>query len=123
VVRDAIERLRGSVEVDRVVGEGTRFSLQVPLSVATAQCVMVGVSGITFALPISNVSRIMRLTKDQTERADGRLVVPVDGEPTPISSIADVLGFDGATGAVKGSPTRRSSSPPASDGSSTSLTS
>jgi two-component system chemotaxis sensor kinase CheA len=104
VVRDAIERLRGSVEVDSVVGQGTRFSLRVPLSVATAQCVMVGVSGITFALPISNVYRIMRLTKDQTERADGRLVVAVDGEPTPISSIAEVLGLDGATGAVNGSP-------------------
>ena len=53
VVRDAIERLRGSVEVDSVIGEGTHFSLQVPLSVASAQCVMVGVSGRTFALPNS----------------------------------------------------------------------
>ena len=104
VVRDAIERLRGSVEVDSVIGEGARFSLQVPLSVASAQCVMVGVSGMTFALPISNVARILRLTKDQTERADGRLVFPIDGDPTPISSVADVLGLDGVREPVNGSP-------------------
>ena len=104
VVRDAIERLRGSVEVDSVIGEGTHFSLQVPLSVASAQCVMVGVSGRTFALPISNVNRILRLTKDQTERADGRLVVPLDGDPTPISSVAEVLGLERAQEPVNGSP-------------------
>jgi two-component system, chemotaxis family, sensor kinase CheA len=104
VVRDAIERLRGSVEVDSVIGEGTHFSLQVPLSVASAQCVMVGVSGSTFALPISNVNRILRLTKDQTERADGRLVVPLDGDPTPISSVAEVLGLERGQGPVNGSP-------------------
>ena len=104
VVRDAIERLRGSVEVDSVIGEGTHFSLQVPLSVASAQCVMVGVSGSTFALPISNVNRILRLTKDQTERADGRLVVPLDGDPTPISSVAEVLGLERGQEPVNGSP-------------------
>ena len=104
VVRDAIERLRGSVEVDSVIGEGTHFALQVPLSVATAQCVMVGVSGITFALPISNVSRILRLTKDQTERADGRLVASIDGEPVPISSVAETLGLEGVAEPVNGSP-------------------
>jgi two-component system chemotaxis sensor kinase CheA len=104
VVRDAIERLRGSVEVDSVIGEGTHFSLQVPLSVASAECVMVGVSGRTFALPISNVNRILRLTKDQTERADGRLVVPLDGDPTPISSVAEVLGLERAQEPVNGSP-------------------
>jgi two-component system, chemotaxis family, sensor kinase CheA len=104
VVRDAIERLRGSVEVDSVIGEGTHFALQVPLSVATAQCVMVGVSGITFALPISNVSRILRLTKDQTERADGRLVASIDGEPVPISSVAETLGLERVTEPVNGSP-------------------
>lgn len=104
VVRDAIERLRGSVEVDSAIGEGTHFALQVPLSVATAQCVMVGVSGITFALPISNVSRILRLTKDQTERADGRLVALIDGEPVPISSVAETLGLDSVTEPVNGSP-------------------
>ena len=104
VVRDAIERLRGSVEVDSVIGEGTHFSLQVPLSIASAQCVMVGVSGSTFALPISNVNRILRLTKDQTERADGRLVVPLDGDPTPISSVAEVLGLERGQEPVNGSP-------------------
>ena len=104
VVRDAIERLRGSVEVDSVIGEGTHFSLQVPLSIASAQCVMVGVSGSTFALPISNVNRILRLTKDQTERADGRLVVPLDGDPIPISSVAEVLGLERAHEPVNGSP-------------------
>jgi two-component system chemotaxis sensor kinase CheA len=96
VVRDAIERLRGSVEVQSVVGEGTRFSLTVPLSVATAQCVMVRVARITFALPISNVTKILRVTSGETERAEGRVVVSVDGEPVPIASVSEALGLEGA---------------------------
>jgi two-component system chemotaxis sensor kinase CheA len=94
VVRDAVERLRGSVDVDSTAGEGTRFSLRVPLSVATAQCVMVSVGGTTFALPISNVFRILRLTEEQTERAEGRLVIKIDAEPSPVVSTAEVLGLE-----------------------------
>ena len=103
VVRDAIERLRGSVEVESALGEWTRFALQVPLSVATAQCVMVRVGDVTFALPISNVIRILRVTKDETERADGRVVVTVDGQPVPIASVSEALGIDGAA-QLDGSP-------------------
>jgi len=103
VVRDAIERLRGSVEVASVVGEQTRFSLTVPLSVATAQCVMVRVAGATFALPISNVTKILRVTRDETERADGRVVIAVEGQPVPIASVSDALGIDGAA-QLDGSP-------------------
>jgi two-component system chemotaxis sensor kinase CheA len=94
VVRDAVERLRGSVDVDSTAGEGTRFSLRVPLSVATAQCVMVSVAGTAFALPISNVFRILRLTEEQTERAEGRLVIKIDAEPSPVVSTAEVLGLE-----------------------------
>lgn len=103
VVRDAIERLRGSVEVESVVGEGTRFSLTVPLSVATAQCVMVRVAGVSFALPISNVTKILRVTSGETERAEGRVVVSVDGQPVPIASVSEALGIEGAA-RLDGSP-------------------
>jgi two-component system, chemotaxis family, sensor kinase CheA len=96
VVRDSIERLRGSVEVESAIGEGTRFSLVVPLSVATVQCVMVRVADRPFALPISNVTKILRVTSDATERAEGRLVVSVDGKPVPIASVSEALGLQGA---------------------------
>ena len=103
VVRDAIERLRGSVEVRSEVGEGTHFSLTVPLSVATAQCVMVRVADVTFALPISNVTKILRVTQDETERADGRVVLSVEGQPVPIASVSEALGIEGAA-ELDGSP-------------------
>ena len=103
VVRDAVERLRGSVEVDSVLGDGTRFTLRLPLSVATAQCVMVRVADVTFALPISNVTKILRVTSGETERADGRVVVSVDGDPVPIGSVSEALGIEGAA-RLDGSP-------------------
>jgi two-component system chemotaxis sensor kinase CheA len=103
VVRDAVERLRGSVEVESVLGDGTRFTLQLPLSVATAQCVMVRVADVTFALPISNVTKILRVTSGETERADGRVVVSVDGDPVPIGSVSEALGIEGAA-RLDGSP-------------------
>jgi two-component system, chemotaxis family, sensor kinase CheA len=103
VVRDAVERLRGSVEVESVLGDGTRFTLQLPLSVATAQCVMVRVADVAFALPISNVTKILRVTSGETERADGRVVVSVDGDPVPIGSVSEALGIEGAA-RLDGSP-------------------
>lgn len=96
VVREAVERLHGSVEVDSRTGQGTTFTLSLPLSVSTMDCLLVHVGGQTFALPVSSVERIIRAGADDIERAEGREVVRVDGSPVALARLSDLLGLDAA---------------------------
>jgi two-component system chemotaxis sensor kinase CheA len=94
VVRVAVERLHGSVEVDSRTGQGTTFTLSLPLSVSTMDCLLIHIAGQTFALPVSSVERIIRAGAGDIERAEGREVVRVDGSPIALARLSDLLGLD-----------------------------
>ena len=94
VVRESVERLQGSIEVDSRVGDGTTFTLTLPVSVATTQSLLVRSGGQAFAIPLSSVSRILRIASDDLATAQGRSVVSIEGEPVMVTPLAGVLGLD-----------------------------
>ncbi|MGH2787644.1 MAG: hybrid sensor histidine kinase/response regulator [Actinomycetota bacterium] len=93
VVRDAIERMHGILEVHTEPGAGTTFVLSVPLAVATIQCLLVRSGEANFAIPATNVVRVLRLDPGRIGHADGRETIVVDGRPVPVSHLDDVLGL------------------------------
>jgi two-component system chemotaxis sensor kinase CheA len=95
VVRDRVERLNGLIEVTSELGRRTSFAITVPLSIATTQCLFVRVGSDVCALPVTNVSRIMRIEPHELGRAGGRDMVLIDERPIPLVRFADVLGVDG----------------------------
>jgi two-component system chemotaxis sensor kinase CheA len=77
VVRDQLERLRGYIDLTSTPGQGTCFSLHLPLSVATTLCLLVESAGQLFAIPASGVLRVTRVQANQIGRAEGRDVVRI----------------------------------------------
>jgi chemotaxis protein histidine kinase CheA len=63
VVLKSIERLNGLVEVETVPGVGTKFIIQLPLTLAIISVLMVEVSGRTYAVPLSAVVETLRLER------------------------------------------------------------
>jgi two-component system chemotaxis sensor kinase CheA len=100
VVREAVEFLHGSVDVESQLGAGTTFSLTLPLSVSTLHCLLIEAGGQTFALPVSAVERVMRAGPEDIGRAEGRGCVALNGRPVVLARLADVLGLDAPVGAL-----------------------
>jgi two-component system, chemotaxis family, sensor kinase CheA len=96
VVREHIERLHGMIDVESTLGEGTKFTLSVPLSVATTRCLLVEAGGQTFGIPITNVERIVRLTPADIGHTEGREAIRIDERPMALLRLADVLGIPAA---------------------------
>lgn len=62
VVQSEIKLLGGTVNVDSVTGQGTRFTMRLPLTVAVADALMVRVADRQFAIPLSQIERIVRVS-------------------------------------------------------------
>jgi two-component system chemotaxis sensor kinase CheA len=93
VVRDKVERLHGLIDVNSIPGTGARFTLTLPLTVATTLCLLVQVAGQTFAVPITNVTRIVRLQPDAIGYAEGQTALRAEGRPILLLNLADILGL------------------------------
>ena len=80
--------------MDSRPGLGTTFTLTLPVTVATTQCLLVRAGGQTFGLPLSGVGRILRLRPQDAAQNQGRRVVLIDDEPVVVTSLAALLGID-----------------------------
>ncbi len=92
IVRTAVERLGGTVNVQWVAGTGTTFTIDVPVSVATLRALLVLAGSQMLAIPTTFVERVMRVARDQVRSVEGRSVLALGSEALPLTSLARVLG-------------------------------
>src|SRR6476469_3967678 len=96
VVRSNIERIGGIVEVDSKVGEGTRMTLRVPLTLTIIPALTVSIAGQHFAIPRSAIDEIVRATGESVTLAHlgGAGVATIRGRRVPEVSLASILGLE-----------------------------
>ena len=75
VVRTVMDRLKGTTHVSSQKGRGTTFQLRVPLTLASIQTLLFRVGGRLFAVPLSSVVEITRITDHEIHRVDQREVL------------------------------------------------
>ena len=97
VVRSNIERIGGIVEVDSRLGEGTRMTLRVPLTLTIIPALTVSIAGHHFAIPRSAIEEIVRANGESVtlEHLGGAGVATIRGRRVPEVSLATILGLDG----------------------------
>src|SRR5436305_2319253 len=96
VVRSNIERIGGIVEVDSRLGEGTRMTLRVPLTLTIIPALTVSIAGQHFAIPRSAIDEIVRANGESVslEHVGGAGVATIRGRRVPEVSLAKILGLD-----------------------------
>jgi two-component system, chemotaxis family, sensor kinase CheA len=70
VVKAALDNLKGNIEIESEVGKGTTFRLMVPLTLASIQALLFHVAGRLYAVPISSVVEITRLSEGDVHSVD-----------------------------------------------------
>ncbi|MFP4654450.1 MAG: chemotaxis protein CheW [Methanohalobium sp.] len=90
-VKAKIEELGGSVKTQSVEGEGTKVQLQLPLTIAIIQSIMVKVSDETYVIPLTNVVRNVSIKENDIKTIKGEEAVLLRGEVLPIVRLHDVL--------------------------------
>ena len=93
-VRGSIARLRGRVEINSVVGQGTTFTILLPLTLAIIDGMLVSVGGQRFVLPTLAIHESLRPQPQMlsTVRGKGQLV-NMRGRLIPLLQLARRLGL------------------------------
>jgi len=96
VVRSNVERIGGIVEVDSRLGEGTRMTLRVPLTLTIIPALTVSIGGQHFAIPRSAIEEIVRARGESVslDSLGGAGVATIRGRRVPEVALADILGID-----------------------------
>jgi two-component system chemotaxis sensor kinase CheA len=98
VVVQSMERFNGHIEAETIPGAGTRFTLQLPLTLAIITVLMVEVGGAVYALPSGAVVESLRYAKSEVTRINGRDTLRVRDHLVPLLHLSELFGASIAPG-------------------------
>ncbi|MDP1917876.1 MAG: chemotaxis protein CheA [Myxococcales bacterium] len=93
VVKTNLSRLSGLIDIDSRRGEGTRFLLTLPLTLAIIRALIVGVGDRTFAVPLNSVTEIVSVKPAELRTIERHEVIDVRGQTLPFVRLARVFGL------------------------------
>jgi two-component system sensor histidine kinase and response regulator WspE len=92
VVRDMVKRLRGTVRVTSQAGQGTRFILQLPVTLSVVRTLLAEIAGEPYAFPLGSILRTVKIPEEQIELLEGRQHFDFDGQRIGLVPAHQVLG-------------------------------
>lgn len=95
VVRQNVERLRGSVRLDSRPGSGTTVSLRLPLTIAMIEALRVGVGGETFVVALDDVVECLDIPATQAAAGSAGGLLELRDRPLPFLRLRGVLAAGG----------------------------
>ena len=84
VVKRNVSRLSGMIDIETEVGEGTRFVLTLPITLAIIRALIIEAGGRRFAVPLGSVLEILRVRPDRIETIETREVMAIRNETIPL---------------------------------------
>jgi two-component system chemotaxis sensor kinase CheA len=93
IVRTNVGKVGGNLTVETVEGQGSRFILRLPLTLAIIQALLVTARGSHYAIPLSSVTETLRISPSEIQTAEGLPLVRVREKFLPLVALERALGF------------------------------
>ncbi len=92
VVKENIIKLDGLIEIDSVVGQGTIFRIQLPLTMAIVPALLVNVAEATYAIPLNNVVETLVVSAADIYHMDQREMIHLRDRVVSLVHLSEILG-------------------------------
>ncbi len=99
VVRTNIEQIGGQIDLNSLPGQGTTFTIKIPLTLAIVSALIVGAGGQKFAVPQTSVMELVRTgsnTEHKIERINDSLVLRLREKLLPLVQLGPTLQLEAA---------------------------
>ncbi len=93
VVKNTLEKLGGTIEIQSVLGKGTLFRLSIPLSMAVTNVMIVETNEQSFGIPMSCISETVRIPEQEIHKVKDKKTTVVRNRILPLFSLNDFLGL------------------------------
>lgn len=105
IVRSAISSLSGTIDVTSIPGEGTTFTIRLPLTLAIIHSLLVRYEDDFFSLPIEDVREIVSIPQSEVQVVHRHVTIKVRGELIPLMGMGAIFETKSAAGSSIGSNT------------------
>lgn len=91
VVKNKIEALSGNIQIESKMGEGTRFKIQLPLTLAIIQALLVRLEAEIYAIPLSFIAETTSIMPGQINSVNDQEVMLLRGDVLPLIKLHKVF--------------------------------
>ncbi|MEX3963229.1 hybrid sensor histidine kinase/response regulator [Paraburkholderia sp. EG286B] len=91
-VQNFAKAVRGTVRIESAAGRGTRFVLQLPLTLSVVRSLIVEVAGEAYAFPLAHVRRALSVPRSTIEMLEGQQHIAFEGRPVGLVTARQLLG-------------------------------
>jgi two-component system chemotaxis sensor kinase CheA len=99
VVLKSIERLNGLVEVETLPGVGSKFIIQLPLTLAIISVLLVESGTEVYAIPLASVIESLKVQPSDVHQINGRDTIRLRDRIVPLAHLRELFALDGTRGA------------------------
>ena len=97
VVKQNIEKLNGTIEIDSTPGAGTQFRIKIPLTLAIIPALLVQVRSELFTIPLSTVEETIRIAPQDLSTIEGVEVMQLRDNTLPLVRLAELFNMPAET--------------------------
>lgn len=90
-VKKTIESMNGFIEIETAKGIGTKFTLNLPLTLLIATALLVRVGPLRYAIPLQSVQEVTLPTPGALHQIAGQTVLQLGEEAVPVQSLGQAL--------------------------------
>jgi len=98
VVRTNLNKLKGSVKVKSEKGQGTHIQLQVPLTLALIEAMLVGVGGSTYAIPVEAIRETVKVRSSEIKSLMKKMTFTHRGDVIGVEMLSRLVDTSGNGG-------------------------
>jgi len=93
VVQHVLKQIRGTVRIITLRGQGTRFQLELPLTLSVARTLLVEVGTEAYAVPLAYIRHVLKLGQGDVEWLEGHAHFNLDGRSVGLVTAHQLLGL------------------------------
>ncbi|MFQ6027969.1 MAG: chemotaxis protein CheW, partial [Dehalococcoidia bacterium] len=91
IVKTNIEAINGFVKVDTKVGQGSKFTLMLPLTLATIQAMLFALDNTVYAVPLVYVLEAVKLEPGEISTVEGKEVIRLRNTIVPVLRLSSIF--------------------------------
>ena len=91
VVKRTVDELGGNIKLESDINKGTKFRIQLPLTLSIADSLIVSVDTERFAIPQSNIREVIEIDPKQVRKFENNEVIEYRGVALPIIRLAQLF--------------------------------